>query len=85
MRRWLERLRMGRLRRLRLRRGLGLGLGWRLLLVVGRLRPLLDWSALRLRRQAKVVMPEFDQVRPGRGSCLQCFAGDARFQRAKSR
>ena len=46
----LRRLRrLGRLRRLRLRRRLGLGLGRRVLLVVGRVRPLLDGSALRLR------------------------------------
>ena len=49
LRRWLSWLRLWRLRRLRrLRRGLRLGR--RLLLVLGRLLPLvLDWSALRLR------------------------------------
>ena len=47
LRRWLSRLRLWRLRRLRrLRRGLRLGR--RLLLVLGRLRPLLDWSAVLL-------------------------------------
>src|SRR5208282_866989 len=29
-------------------------------------------------------MPGFDQVRPGQGSCLQRFRGDARVRRAKS-
>ena len=47
LRRWLSRLRLWRLRRLR-RLRLGLGLGRRLLLVMGRLRALLDRSAVLL-------------------------------------
>jgi hypothetical protein len=49
VRRWLSRLRLRRLRRLRRLWRRDLGLGRRLLLVMGRLRPLLDRSALPLR------------------------------------
>ena len=57
LRRW--RLRLGRLRRLR--RLERLGLGWRLLLVVGRLLPLLDWIAL----QFTLTDARRHRVRPG--------------------
>ena len=84
LRRWLSRLWLWRLRRVRRLRWRDLGLGRRLLLVLGRLRASARLERLAITLTDASAMPGFDQVWPGQEVCLQRFPDNARVAPAKS-